>query len=102
DGNAINAAWMRDCAGALLAQRQAEADRLAAQAHAEAAERREAKIAAGFDPEDSLIEKLRSRFDLDHVLLSHGYDKIGSKYRHPNSGSGSYGADIKILGGIER
>jgi hypothetical protein len=45
---------------------------------------------------------LRSRFDLDDVLRSHGYDKSGSKYRHPNSSSGSYGADVKTLSGIER
>lgn len=102
DGDAIDAAWMRQTAGALLAQRQAEQDRIAALARAEAAARREAKIAAGFDPDDSLIEKLRSRFDLAGVLLSHDYSHRKGKYRHPNSESGSYGADIKILGGIER
>jgi hypothetical protein len=102
DGNPIDAAWMRDRAGAILAERQAEADRIAAEANAEAAARREAKLAAGFDPDDSLIEKLRSRFDLDDVLRSHGYDKAGTKYRHANSMSGSYGADIKTFGGIER
>jgi hypothetical protein len=98
DGNPIDAAWMRERAGAILAERQAEADRIAA----EAAARREAKIAAGFDPDDSLIEKLRSRFDLGSVLTARGYDKSGTKYRHPNSNSGSYGADIKTFGGIER
>ena len=106
DGPPIHAAWMRDCAGEVLAQRQAEAERITAEAHAEATARRKAKIAAGFDPDNSLIEKLRSRFDLEGVLLAHGYDKAGSKsdakYRHPNSSSGSFGADIKILGGIER
>jgi hypothetical protein len=102
DGAAIDAAWMRERAGVILAERQAEADRIAAEANAEAATRREAKIAAGFDPDDSLIEKLRSRFDLDSVLRSHGYDKVGTKYRHSNSMSGSYGADIKVFGGIER
>jgi hypothetical protein len=102
DGNPIEATWMRECAGAILAERQAEADRTATGANAEAAARREAKLAAGFDPDDSLIEKLRSRFDLDDVLRSHGYDKSGTKYRHPNSMSGSYGADIKVFGGIER
>ena len=65
DGNPIDAAQMRDTAGAILAERQAEADRIAAEAHAEAAARRDAKIAAGFLPDDLLIEKLRSRFDLD-------------------------------------
>ncbi len=101
-GAAVDAAWMRETAGAILAARQAEAERVAAEAHAEAAARREAKVAAGFNPDDSLIEKLRSRFDLGAVLLAHGYDKAGTKYRHANSMSGSYGADIKLLGGIER
>jgi hypothetical protein len=101
-GTPVDAEWMRDRAGAILGARQAEADRIAAEAHAEAAARREAKIAAGFDPDDSLIEKLRSRFDLGSVLIGHGYDKGGTKYRHPNSSSGSYGADIKAFGGIER
>jgi hypothetical protein len=101
-GAAIDAAWIVERAGALLASRQAEADRIAAKAQAEAAARREAKLAAGFDPDDSLIEKLRSGFDLNAILTGHGYDKAGRKYRHPNSESGSYGADIKTLGGIER
>ena len=101
-GAAIDAARIREAAGAILAARQAEADRVAALAHAEAAARREAKIAAGFDPDESLIEKLRSHFDLGAVLLSHGYDNAGTKFRHPNSTSGSYGADIKNFGGIER
>jgi hypothetical protein len=101
-GAPIQAEWITQVAGALLAARQAEADRIAAEAQAEAAARREAKIAAGFDPDDSLIEKLRSRFDLDSILTGHGYAKAGTKYRHPNSGSGSFGADIKTLGGIER
>ena len=102
DGWPINAAWMRDCAGIILAEREAEQERQRAKAHAEAAARREAKLAAGFNPDDSLIEKLRSRFDLDDVLRSRSYDKSGTKYRHPNSSSGSYGADIKVFGGIER
>lgn len=102
DGGAIDAAWLREAAGSLLAGRQAEADRRATEAHAEAAVRREAKLAAGFDPDDSLIEKLRSRFDLQAVLLAHGYEKSGTKYRHPNSSSGSFGADIKAFSGIER
>jgi hypothetical protein len=102
EGDPISAEWMRECAGIILAARQAEADRIAAEANVEAAARREAKIAAGFDPDNSLIEKLRSRLDLDDLLRSHGYDKAGTKYRHPNSSSGCYGADIKVFGGIER
>ena len=95
-GNAIDAAWMREQAGALLAERQAEQVGIAAAAHAAAAARRETKVSAGFDPDNSLIEKLRPHFDLEDVLLSHGYDKSGAKFRHPNSNSGSLpGADIK-------
>jgi hypothetical protein len=101
-GAPVMAEWMVEHAGALLAARQAEADRIAAEAQVEAAARREAKIAAGFDPDDSLIQKICSRFDLDGVLRAHGYDKSGTRYRHPNSESGSFGADIKILGGVER
>lgn len=102
DGAPIDAGWITKQGGEIITARQAEADRLAALAHAEAAARREAKRAAGFDPDDSLIEKLRSQFDLAEVLISHGYDKLGTKYRHQNSSSGSYGADIKAFGGIER
>jgi hypothetical protein len=106
DGHPVCAAWMRECAGSILAQRLAEAGRVAEAAHAEAAARRAAKIAAGFDPDDSLIEKIRAGLDLDTVLRAHSYATTGAqggtKYRHPNSGSGSYGADIKVLGGVER
>ena len=101
-GAPVEADWMIEHAGTLLAARQAEADHIAAAAHAEAAARLQAKIAAGIDPDNSLIERLRPRFNLDSVLRSHGYDKAGTKYRHPNSESGSFGADIKTLGGIER
>jgi hypothetical protein len=97
-GAPVDAAWIT----AALTTRQIEADRIAALAQAAAAARREARIAAGFDPTGSLIEKLRHHFDLDAVLTSHGYDKSGTKYRHQNSSSGSYGADIKTLGGIPR
>ena len=97
---------MRECAGSILAQRLAEAERIAAEAHAEAAARRAAKIAEGFDPDDSLIEKIRAGLDIDTVLRAHSYavagGQGGTKYRHPNSESGSYGADIKVLGGVER
>ena len=106
DGCPIDVAWMREYGGILLAQRQAEADRVAEEAHAEAVVRRAAKTAAGFDPDDSLIEKIRAHLDLDAILRAHGYattgGKGGKKYRHPNSESGSYGADVKVLGGVER
>ena len=84
-GAPVEAAWMETAGGAILAARQAEADHIAALAQAEAAARLQAKLAAGFDPDDSLIENIRSRFDLHSVLRGHGYDKEGTKYRHPNS-----------------
>ena len=97
-GRPVDVGWLTDIAEA----RKAEENRIAAVAHAAAAARLEARAAAGFHPDDSLIEKLRSRFNLDSVLRSHGYAKAGTKYRHPNSESGCFGADIKVLGGIER
>lgn len=101
-GEPIAADWMVKHAGALLAARQAEADRVAALGQAEAAARREEKMAAGFTDDDSLIDRIRAHLDLDQILQSHGYDKSGSRYRHPNSDSGSFGADIKTFGGIQR
>jgi hypothetical protein len=101
-GRPIEAASLIRHATALQAERQAEADRIAAAAREDAERRRQERIAGGFNPDDSLIEKLRSRFDLESVLTSHGYEKQGTKYRHPNSSSGCYGADIATFGGIER
>jgi hypothetical protein len=101
-GEAIDAAWLIEAAGIVLAARQAEADRIATAAHAEAQQRREARLAAGFDPDDSLIERLRAHLDLAGILAAHGYDRAGSHYRHPNSDSGSFGADIKVFGGVPR
>lgn len=101
-GKTYDAAMMREKAGALQAERQAEHERIAAEAHSEAQRRLQARVAAGFDPDNSLIEKLRARLDLKSVLLAHGYDLQGTKFRHPNSSSGSFGADVKVLGGIER
>jgi hypothetical protein len=101
-GAAIDATWLVGEATALRQAEAAKAAQVAAEAHAEAAKRRAEKIAAGFDPSDSLIEKLRLRLDLDATLRAHGYAVRGGKYRHPNSQSGSYGADIKTFSGIER
>ena len=102
DGAPIDAAWITAKGDGIFEARRIEKERIAAEAQAEAAARRAAKIAAGFDPDDSLIEKLRVHLDLESILLSHGYEKSGQNYRHPNSTSGCYGANIKTLGGIER
>jgi hypothetical protein len=101
-GAAVDAAWIRS----KETERQAEEERIAAEAHAAAAERLEGRRATGFSPDDSLIEKLRQRLDLQSLLTSHGYDKSGTgktaRYRHANSRSGMFGADIKTFGGVER
>jgi hypothetical protein len=74
-GAPIDAAWMVKRAGALLAARQAEADRIAAEAQAEAAARREAKIAAGFNPDDSLIGQ--GGCDVSHDVEDDRSDRCG-------------------------
>lgn len=102
DGAPLDASGLLQASDRLQATRAAEAEQKAAAAHAEAAARRADRLAAGVDPDDSLIEKLRPRFGLTEVLEAHGYDRAGTKFRHPNSSSGMHGADIKLLGGIER
>ncbi len=78
--------------------RRPRTQRIAAAAHAEAARRREARrLRQGSTPIDSLIEKLRSRFDLASVLASHGYDRQGQNWRHPNSSCGCFGANIRDI-----
>lgn len=101
-GAPVDSEWLIDVGGRRLEEHQAEADRLAAGARAAAEARRAVKAAAGFDLDDSMIEKIRSRLDLPGILTSHGYARQGEKYRHPNSSSGMFGADIKVLGGVER
>jgi hypothetical protein len=105
-GAALDAHVVTVRAQTLQAKRDAEAERAAVIAHNEAEERRQQRIAAGFDPTDSLIDKIRTHLDLDQILRTHGYDRHGygnvATYRHPASQSGSFGASIKTLGGIAR
>jgi hypothetical protein len=106
-GAAIDATWLAERARTLLEARTAEADAAAAEAHAAAVARRAERLAAGSDSDQSLIEQIRPRLGaLDQILRAHGYDRTGhgraAKYRHPNSQSGSYGANLKTYGGIER
>jgi hypothetical protein len=100
-GEPISAAWVREAAGQRLAQARAEQERFAAKAHEVAEFRRGARVAD--DPDQSLIERLRERLpDLHSILIAHGYDYAGGRYRHPNSTSGSFGATIKNFGSIDR
>jgi hypothetical protein len=101
-GKEIPAAEITKQGKAVLAARQAERDRISEESHRAAAQRAADRAAAGFDPDDSLIEKLRGHLDLESLLLSHGYAKAGQNFRHPNSTSGCFGANIKNFGGIDR
>lgn len=86
----------------ILSVHRAEMDRIAEESHRAAAQRLADRVAAGFEPDDSLIEKLRVHLDLESLLLTHGYAKAGPNFRHPNSSSGQFGANIKNFGGIDR
>jgi hypothetical protein len=58
-GVPIDAQWLIERATALLEAGEAEKERQAAEAHAQARERLQARLAAGFDPSDSLIVNRR-------------------------------------------
>jgi hypothetical protein len=98
-GKPMDAAELAAEAGKVLGAQQAEKDRIAAQARAKAAARRQERIARGEDPEWSLIEKIRPHLDMREVLDRHGYDydERSDKFRHPHSTSGSFGLNIKVL-----
>jgi hypothetical protein len=96
-GAPVDAAWVREAAGEMLAAQLAEQERIEAEARA-LAELRRAELG-----EDSVIARVRDKLDpLAKILRKHGYDQRGPNFRHPDSKSGSFGANIKILGGIER
>ena len=97
-GVPLDASKVTAAAAALQAQRDAEQAAQSEAAHRRALEQRQAR---GGD--NTLIEQIRPRLGpLDQLLLAHGYDRRGRHYRHPNSMSGSFGADIQTFGGVER
>lgn len=102
DGAPVDSGWLAKEGAAILALRQAEQEKIAHAAQEAAAQRLADKIAAGINPDDSLIEKIRVHLDLDSILRAHGYANQGRDYRHPNSSSGCFGANIKNLGGVDR
>jgi len=97
DGAPIDAAWMAERAGALLAVREAEQARQRAEALEAATRRREERIRQGFDPNNSIIESIRDRLDLVGELIGHGYKPVGDKYLYPASETGVAG--VYILSG---
>jgi hypothetical protein len=102
DGAPLNADAITRAGQAILDAEAANAQVEAAKAAEERAQRRLERLEQGIDPDDSLIEKIRAHLDLSDILRAHAYDQRGTKWRHPNSSSGMYGADIKTFGGIER
>ncbi len=95
-GAALDAAWMREAAGAIQAARDAEEAAQQAAAMAEAEKRRADRIAKGLDVGGKLIEAVRQHLDLEQELLRFGYKKIGRKYLYPESRSGQPGVFVAI------
>ena len=104
EGDPINAAWMEERAGAILAAREAEQTRQRTEALEAAARRREERIRAGIDPDASIIEAVRHRLDLAGELVSHGYKPSGDgRYLYPGSQTGIPGVRIMAgRDGVER
>jgi hypothetical protein len=73
-------------------QQTAEAEELR-QKRESAKARREALTAIGDNPDT--IGAFRESYTVDAIMLQAGYDQRGSGFRHPNSESGSYSANVK-------
>jgi hypothetical protein len=101
-GKPLDAALIRSEGQAILDAESDQANRRAAKREAETAQRRAEALAVGHDPDASLIERIRPFLDLKSVLLDHGYEQIGERFKNPNSSSGMAGATIKNFGGIDR
>ena len=102
-GAAIDAAWMQEHAGAILAAREAVQAQQRAEALAAAEKRRAERIQAGFDPDASVIEAVRDRLDLEGELLRHGYRPVGDRFLFPGSETGIPGVHVLIgADGVQR
>jgi hypothetical protein len=95
DGVPVDATQITEEGAALLAAIETKAQEAAAF-------RAAARASVGVSSDAQLIEKIRANLDLESILAARGYEKSGRNFRHPNSSSGCYGANIKALGGIER
>ncbi len=73
-------------------------DMVAAEMSKRAAEkeaRERDKAAKSVDPSKSLIHAFNEAYEIEELLAQAGYDEKDGKYRHPNSQSGSFSANIK-------
>ena len=103
EGRAIDAEWITDRAGDILAERDRVQAEIRAAAMAESERRRAAKIKAGFKPTEKLIEAIRDRLDLAGELLRHGYVQQGDRYLYSGSETGIPGVHIlRGSDGVER
>jgi hypothetical protein len=102
-GRPIDAVWLHKRAGAMLAAREAEQERQREEALEAAVRRGAERMRQGFDPNDSIIEKVRVHLDLTSELLGHGYKQVGDRFLFPGSGTGVPGVHIlRGSDGVER
>ena len=79
EGEPISATWISECAGAVLANREAEQAHQRTEALAATVKRREERRNQGFDPDASVIEAIRDRLSLAGELVNHGYLPVPGK-----------------------
>jgi hypothetical protein len=61
----------------------------------QAKQRRDALQASGDTSSSRLINEFNKCFTFEDILLPAGYEQHGNRFRHPNSESGQFSADIK-------
>jgi hypothetical protein len=54
-----------------------------------------ARASKTVDPSQSLIHAFNQAYEIEELLFEAGYDEKDGKFRHPNSQSGSFSANIK-------
>lgn len=96
DGTPLSAGWVMQLSAMRLTWTQAAQAEVRAEAMAAAVLRREARVARGEDPDDSLIEKIRGHLDPREVLQEHGYQPVGDVFLYPGSQTGVAGVHILL------
>jgi hypothetical protein len=95
DGDPVEADWITKLAQRIHDTRDAERERQRQEALKAAEKRCAERLARGYDPDDSLIEKIRARLDLGTELEAHGYQLCGDdQYLYPKSESGIAGVYV--------
>lgn len=104
EGDPIDAEWMTEQARSILAIREVKYEQQRLAAVEAAARRREQRINQGFDPDSSIIERIRRHLDLQDELASHGYKPAGNgRFLYPGSETGVPGVfTMSGRDGVER